>query len=449
MSSVTENLARVRSDLADNAHEDKTHEHILDAYEEAFKEHEEHLRSQREGMERHRRKRRRREEKPGRESRSEKDRDRGLKFRFKSKSSGFDHKRSREGQGHRRSNRSSRGASSVRSETEQDGDHEKVDRYSAHPLPRPADEEWLDPSLPPSGEPTTSHPQKSHVRKHDCPSTPSQPLATPSPPPPDPDTAFATSLFDALADDEGAFYWEGVYSQPLHIYPRPGAARDPLDPSHGSTEADPIQQMTDEEYVLYVKRKMWEKANPQLVREMEMREEREREAWEGKRRGCRDGERRAGRCRGAGGREDVDAALARGEERRARKAKERRERERWEGAWTRYVGAWKKEGLGRGGAGDIAWPVEGGRAEDVDAEKVRRFFEGVLRYVLPGAGGEEVEGKVKVAMLKAERFRWHPDKVLHRFGGGEGGLDEGVMEKVTGCFQVVDAMLEEERRRIS
>ncbi|KAF2228122.1 hypothetical protein BDZ85DRAFT_293086 [Elsinoe ampelina] len=442
MSSVTENLARVRSDLADNAHEDKTHAHILDAYEEAFKEHEAQLRGQKEGMERHRRKRRRREDRSGHEGHTDKDRDRGLKFRFKSKSSGSDHKRSRKGEGHRRPHRTSRGTSSARSEAEQDGAHEKVDRYSAHPLPRPSEETWLDPSLPPSGEPTTSHPNNPRAEKHDRPSTPPH-----SPPPPDPDTAFATSLFDALADDEGAFYWEAVYSQPLHIYPRPGSGKDPLNPSHGS-DADPLQQMTDEEYVLYVKRKMWEKANPHLVREMEMREERERER-EGRERGRRDGGRGTGRGRGPGGREDVDAALARGEERRARKAKEGRESGRWEGVWEGYVRAWKEEGLGRGGAGDIPWPVEGGRIEDVDAEKVRRFFEGVVRYVLPRAEGEEVEGKVKVAMLKGERFRWHPDKVLHRFGGGEGGVDEGVMERVTGCFQVVDAMLEEERRRTS
>src|SRR5436190_10673322 len=38
---------------------------------------------------------------------------------------------------------------------------------------------------------------------------------------PSPDTAFRESLFDALADDEGAAYWESVYGQPIHIYPRP------------------------------------------------------------------------------------------------------------------------------------------------------------------------------------------------------------------------------------
>ena len=42
--------------------------------------------------------------------------------------------------------------------------------------------------------------------------------------------------------------------------------------------------------------------------------------------------------------------------------------------------------------------------------------------------------------LKAERVRWHPDKVQQRFGGG---VDEGTMRVVTGVFQVVDAVLKE------
>ncbi|KLU83995.1 hypothetical protein MAPG_03043 [Magnaporthiopsis poae ATCC 64411] len=37
-----------------------------------------------------------------------------------------------------------------------------------------------------------------------------------APPPLDADAAFRESLFDAMADDEGAAYWEGVYGQPIH-----------------------------------------------------------------------------------------------------------------------------------------------------------------------------------------------------------------------------------------
>ena len=46
--------------------------------------------------------------------------------------------------------------------------------------------------------------------------------------------------------------------------------------------------------------------------------------------------------------------------------------------------------------------------------------------------------------LKAERVRWHPDKVQQRFGGA---VDEGTMKVVTGVFQVVDDLVEEERKR--
>jgi len=49
-------------------------------------------------------------------------------------------------------------------------------------------------------------------------------------------------------------------------------------------------------------------------------------------------------------------------------------------------------------------------------------------------------GRSRVKVLKAERVRWHPDKVQQRFGGA---VDEGTMKLVTGVFQVVDAVFEE------
>jgi hypothetical protein len=47
-------------------------------------------------------------------------------------------------------------------------------------------------------------------------------------------------------------------------------------------------------------------------------------------------------------------------------------------------------------------------------------------------------------LLKAERVRWHPDKIQHRFGGN---VDEGTMKIVTGIFQIVDDMVEQQRKR--
>ena len=67
--------------------------------------------------------------------------------------------------------------------------------------------------------------------------TPSNPF---EPPPLDPETAFRESLFDALADDEGAAYWEGVYGQPIHIY--------------GSQKPGPdgeLERMDDDEYAAF------------------------------------------------------------------------------------------------------------------------------------------------------------------------------------------------------
>ncbi|KAF3256669.1 hypothetical protein TWF132_003685 [Orbilia oligospora] len=54
----------------------------------------------------------------------------------------------------------------------------------------------------------------------------------------DPEAAFRESLFEAMADDEGASYWEGVYGQPIHLYERPKV----------ENEKGELEMMTDEEY---------------------------------------------------------------------------------------------------------------------------------------------------------------------------------------------------------
>ncbi|TVY33923.1 hypothetical protein LSUB1_G007711 [Lachnellula subtilissima] len=92
----------------------------------------------------------------------------------------------------------------------------------------------------------------------------------------DPDVAFRESLFDAMADDEGASFWEGVYGQPIHTYP---------DVKEGPTGE--LEQMTDEEYTAYVRGKMYEKTHQHLVEEKrrrdEAKKEREKAAKEGRR----------------------------------------------------------------------------------------------------------------------------------------------------------------------
>ncbi|CAG9944600.1 unnamed protein product [Clonostachys rosea f. rosea IK726] len=76
-----------------------------------------------------------------------------------------------------------------------------------------------------------------------------------------PQAAFRESLFDAMADDEGALYWEGVYGQPVHVY---------------SNERGELERMSDEEYAAYVRQKMWEKTHAGL---MEERARQYNEAW--------------------------------------------------------------------------------------------------------------------------------------------------------------------------
>lgn len=218
------------------------------------------------------------------------------------------------------------------------------------------------------------------------------------------DAAFRESLFDALADDEGAAYWEGVYGQPIHTYSPyyydDDGAEDPENPR--------LERMDDEEYAAYVRGKMWERSHEHIVAERRRREEE---------RGRRKAEEEAGR-RWRGG---VEEALKRGEERRKRK--------RWEGVWEGYLRGWE-EGKGKG---RISWPVDGGKMEDVGTGEVEKFFSGV-----GGAGGVDL-GEV----LKKERVRWHPDKMQQR--AGEVGIDAGTMKMVTAVFQVIDRLWSEIR----
>jgi hypothetical protein len=62
----------------------------------------------------------------------------------------------------------------------------------------------------------------------------------------------------------------------------------------------------------------------------------------------------------------------------------------------------------------------------------------------PVTSGDDKSSAGRLQALKVERVRWHPDKVQQRFAGA---VDEGTMKVVTGVFQVVDRLVEEERNR--
>lgn len=231
----------------------------------------------------------------------------------------------------------------------------------------------------------------------------------------DPEIAFRESLFDAMADDEGAQFWEGVYGQPIHTFPN--ARMTPL---------GELEMMTDEEYTAFVRAKMYEKTHQHLIEEKARRDaarvERARSAREG-----RQAEEEAKRFQ-----RKVEESLKRGERRRSRKE--------WSDKWDTYTKRW--EVLGKGGvtsviAATIPWPVESGSVKDIGKEQIERFF-----LHAPSGGGEPMETQIKQT-LKQERVRWHPDKIQQKLGGQD--VDEGVLQSVTAVFQIIDRMWREAR----
>ncbi|RFU29184.1 hypothetical protein B7463_g7163, partial [Scytalidium lignicola] len=230
----------------------------------------------------------------------------------------------------------------------------------------------------------------------------------------DPNAAFRESLFDAMADDEGAQYWEGVYGQPIHIY------SDVKEGPKGE-----LERMTDEEYAAYVRAKMYEKTHQHLIEEKARRDaakkERERLAREG-----RNEEMEAEEFA-----RKVEESLRRGQERNSRKA--------WLYRWDAYLKKWAELAGGRSGRVTVAaipWPVESGDYRDVKAGEVERFF------LYGPSGGQPTETQLN-KVLKLERVRWHPDKIQQKLGGQD--VDEAVIQRVTAVFQIIDRLWSELR----
>ncbi|KAI9791112.1 MAG: hypothetical protein M1816_004343 [Peltula sp. TS41687] len=236
----------------------------------------------------------------------------------------------------------------------------------------------------------------------------------------DPDTAFRESLFDALADDEGAAFWEGVYGQPIHTYSSLKPGPEGL-----------LERMTDEEYTEYVRAQMWEKSHQHII------EERERRGHEKKRRArVREETERLERERN-GFEKEITQSLKRGEERRDRK--------RWSARWESYLKAWDRLNDEAGqdeSSGEhrerislkerIPWPVVDGKL--LDRDEVESFLRNGPPDLLPA--------------LKIERVRWHPDKIQQKLGGHSGGaVDDRTMKAVTAVFQIVDRMWSEGRSK--
>ena len=433
MSSVQENLARVREEIAEHdlrsrksrAHKDvmSQHDRILMEHEAAMREHERTLRDHRRSLEAHRHRKRSRNEKA--DYQHDKVSDTGMRFRFKHRSGSHTSKRPRASAfqddgssrttpevGHERSRSREEFPAATSASTQAN-----LASYTAHPLARqPEPSPFLDPSLD-----VEKDQRRSAARQYDRDGRNEHF---------DPDAAFRTSLFDALADDEGAAsYWEHVYGDPIHIYPRPNV--------ESAEQPGELEAMNDEEYAEYVKRKMWERKNPHLVHEIRRREERERAKAEeaAERRDRHQRQRPADHGRGVRDNKsfgrDVDDALARG----AR----RKEAKRWQEAWNAYLHKWRHVEDTPDNDIDILsampWPTRTGTFASVHKEGAEEFFQN-----MPLADGE-----VRATRLKNERFRWHPDKIQHRFGGSK--VDSVMLQTVTSIFQTIDELLAAERRK--
>ncbi|KAM3512852.1 hypothetical protein MY11210_003482 [Beauveria gryllotalpidicola] len=264
--------------------------------------------------------------------------------------------------------------------------------------------------------------EKNYSRRHSNRHRHRRRSRSPTPPNPyeeeplDPEAAFRESLFDAMADEEGAAYWEGVYGQPVHVY-----EQDKVGPQ------GELERMTDEEYAAHVRQKMWEKTHAGLLEERARREERRKQKEEEARHSKKL-------------HEEMERSLRRGEA--------RRERRYWARHWENYTAAWENWD---GAARTMAWPwkggvakraagwgiVEDGEEEEIDEQEVREFF-------VHGLAADEIGEAAFVSKLKDERVRWHPDKIQQRLGGN---VDDKVMRDVTAIFQIIDRLWADMRQK--
>ena len=221
----------------------------------------------------------------------------------------------------------------------------------------------------------------------------------------DPDIAFRESLFDAMADDEGATFWEGVYGQRVDVYPRPEV--------EGPTGK--LEEMDDDEYAAYVRTKMYEKTHEYIFEERLKREKARIEAKERKRKE----------------REEWETA-EKEKVRREQARRQRNSRDRLKRAWEDYQAAWSQIIADRKGeevltATLIPWPVASQQLKDVDNKTVEEFY-------LSAPVNHTSDGLYN--LLKAERVKWHPDKMQQRWGQ----LGQDVMAGINAAFQTIDSM---------
>jgi hypothetical protein len=247
-----------------------------------------------------------------------------------------------------------------------------------------------------------SHKSRRSRRRSPSPDRP-DPL---KPPNLDPDEAFRESLFDALADDEGATYWEGVYGQPIHTYPREKVGK-----------TGELESMNDEDYASFVRDRMWEKSHQHVLEERARRESARKKQRE---------EEENGRKHRSSERLHFDNMVNEA----LNSGKERKKDQQWKDSWAKYKTKWAtlQEFFSNGSTQErhasaiIPWPVQTGLRKDITKEEVESFFRSQPSETLS-------------AILKEERIRWHPDKMQQRF---RGNLNAELIQSVTSVFQIVD-----------
>lgn len=232
-----------------------------------------------------------------------------------------------------------------------------------------------------------------------------------------------------MADDEGAAFWESVYGQPIHTYAVP----------NNGPEGE-LERMSEEEYASYVRARMWERSHEGIMAE------RERQRQE-KAKAKRDAESSRQRDRDRVQFDQaVEESLRRGEARRRAKS--------WKATWEKYTTSWEE--LNAAAAvepssrspnfhirNNIHWPVESGKRRDISRDEIKQFL-----WNAPGTAADPKQNDL-MSTLKTERVRWHPDKMLHRYGNLGLSQDKSLIQSVTEVFQILDQLWTEARGNTS
>lgn len=100
----------------------------------------------------------------------------------------------------------------------------------------------------------------------------------------------------------------------------------------------------------------------------------------------------------------------------------------------------------------IHWPGKEGTYEAISMESLRDFFMTGSKKIAETSGIEPLDGeglkKVLLTVLKYERIRWHPDKMvqmLEKAGILDGGVNDDIIKsRVTSVFQMINAVYEDE-----